>query len=134
MSFHLLTNPLEKILPSFIGQITGIFMCLILINIIKTKLLVIWLIQSQHIYYYTQNSVGVYVQLIKKNGLYLWFGMMYKHCSHLGFFPIKNNEEGKYIQNEIFNNIPHFIKKRLRVDCIQYGFVMYKNNVIVIKR
>ena len=45
----------------------------------------------------------------------------------------KNNEEAKYIHNEIFNNIPHFIKKRLHVDCLQDGFVMYKNKVILRK-
>ena len=37
--------------------------------------------------------------------------MMYQYYSRLGFFPIKHNEEGKYIHNEIFNNIPHFINK-----------------------
>ena len=49
--------------------------------------------------------------------------MMYKHYSFLGFYPIKHNEEGKYTHNEIFNNIPHFIKKRLHINCLQYGFV-----------
>ena len=60
--------------------------------------------------------------------------MMYKYYSHLGFFPIKHNEEGKDVHNEIFNNIPHFIKNRLHVDFLQYCFVMYKNKVIIRKR
>ena len=36
--------------------------------------------------------------------------MMYEYYSNIGFSPIKHNEEGEYIHNEIFNNIPHFIK------------------------
>ena len=58
---------------------------------------------------------------------------MYKYYSRFGFLPIKHNEKGKYIHNEIFNNIPHFIKNRLHVDCLQDGFVMYKNEVILRK-
>ena len=53
--------------------------------------------------------------------------MMNKYYSHLGFSPIKHNEEGKDIHNEIFNNIPHFIKNRMHVDFLQYRFVLYKN-------
>ena len=53
--------------------------------------------------------------------------MMNKYYSHLGFSPIKHNEEEKYIHNQIFNNIPHFIKNRMHVDFIQYRFVLYKN-------
>ena len=60
-------------------------------------------------------------------------GMMFKYYSRLGFLPIKRYEEGKYIHNEIFKNIPHFIKKRLHIDCIQDSFVMYKNKEIIRK-
>ena len=51
--------------------------------------------------------------------------MMYEYNYCLGFSPIKHNEEGKYIHNEIFNNIPHFIRNRQRVDFLQDGFVVY---------
>ena len=51
--------------------------------------------------------------------------MMYKYYYRLVFLPIKHNDEGKYIHNEIFNNIPHLIKTRQRVDFIQDGFVVY---------
>ena len=60
--------------------------------------------------------------------------MMYKYYSCIVFNPIKHNEEGKDIYNVIFNNIPHFIKTRLRVDFIQDGFVMYKDKVLIHKR
>ena len=56
-------------------------------------------------------------------------GMMYKYYYHLGFFTIKNDEEIKYIHNKIFNNIPHFIKNRLRVDFLQDGIAVYRNKV-----
>ena len=36
-------------------------------------------------------------------------GIMYKHYSYLGFPQIKHNSEGKYVHNEIFNNIPYLI-------------------------
>ena len=51
------------------------------------------------------------------------YGMMYKYYSCLWFFPIKHNEEGKYIHSEIFNSIIHFIKNRLHVYCIQDSFL-----------
>ena len=44
--------------------------------------------------------------------------MMHKYYSCIGFSAIKHNEDGKDIHNEIFNNIRHFIKNRLHVDCI----------------
>ena len=50
--------------------------------------------------------------------------MMYSYYYRILFTPIKLNEGVKYIHNEIFNNIPHFIKNHLHGDCIQYGFVM----------
>ena len=50
--------------------------------------------------------------------------MMYKYYSRCWFSPIKNNEEGKYGHNEMFNNIPHFIKNFLHVYFLQDGFVM----------
>ena len=59
--------------------------------------------------------------------------MMYKYYYHLECYPIKHNEEEKYIHNEVFNNIPHFIKKRLHVYYLQYGFVMDKNKVVLRK-
>ena len=55
-----------------------------------------------------------------------YLDMMYKHYSCLGFSPIKNKEEWKYIHNKIFNNIPHFIKNRFHIDCIQDGFICKK--------
>ena len=58
---------------------------------------------------------------------------MYKYYSHLGLFPIKRTEEGKDIHNKIFNNTPHLIKNRLPVDFLLYGFVIYKNKVIIRK-
>ena len=58
---------------------------------------------------------------------------MYKYYSRLWVFLIKSNNEGKYIHNKIFNNIPYFIKNRLHVDCLQDSFVMYNNKVITIK-
>ena len=60
--------------------------------------------------------------------------MMYKHYYHLGFYLIKHNEKGKDTHNEIFNNIPDFVKNGLPVDCLKNGFVMYKNKVILRKR
>ena len=59
--------------------------------------------------------------------------MMYKYYSFIGFSPIIHNGEEKTIQNELFNNIPHFIKNRLRVDCIQDGFVMYNYKLMLRK-
>ena len=61
-------------------------------------------------------------------------GMMYEYYSCLGFLPIKNNEKGKDIHNHIFNIIPNLIKTRLHVDCLQDGFVMDKNKVVIHKR
>ena len=58
---------------------------------------------------------------------------MYKYHSSLGFLPIKNNEEGKCIHNEIFKNIPHFIKNCLCVNFLQDGFGVYNDRVRIIK-
>ena len=58
---------------------------------------------------------------------------MYKYYYRIEFFPIKTNEEGKDIHDEIFNNIPHLIKTHMRVDCLQDGFVIYTNRVILSK-
>ena len=60
--------------------------------------------------------------------------MMYKYSSRLGFLPINKNEEGKNIHNEKINNITHFIKKRLHVNCIKDGFVMYNDKSLIFKR
>ena len=35
---------------------------------------------------------------------------------------------------EIFNNIPHFIKNCIHFGCLQYGFFVYNNKVILCKR
>ena len=59
--------------------------------------------------------------------------LMYKYYSHLGFSPIKHDWEGKDVHNEIFNNIPHFIKNRLRVYFIQDSFVLCNNKVILLQ-
>ena len=59
--------------------------------------------------------------------------LMYKYYYRLVFFPINHNEEGKKIHNEIFNNIPNFIKNCLNIDCLQGGFVMCNDKVIIFK-
>ena len=57
--------------------------------------------------------------------------MMYKYYSSLGFYPIKHNDEGKDIHNEMFNNIQHFIKNPLHVDCIQDDkVILHKRELI----
>ena len=56
---------------------------------------------------------------------------MYKYYSRLGLISIRKNEEGEDINNEIFNNIPHFIKNILHVNCLQNGFIMYNDKVII---
>ena len=61
-------------------------------------------------------------------------GMMYKYYSCVGFSYIKQNEEVNDIHNEIFNNIPHFIKICLHDDFIQDGLVMYRNKILILKR
>ena len=61
-------------------------------------------------------------------------GMIYKYYYRIGVSSIIINKEGEYIHNKIFNNIPHFTKERLRVGFLQYGFVMYKNKLIIHKR
>ena len=67
--------------------------------------------------------------------MFLYFSkMMYRYYSHLGFLPIKHNEEGKYINSKIFNNIPYFIKNLIRVNCLQDGFVMYNDKAIIWKQ
>ena len=48
--------------------------------------------------------------------------IIYKYCSCLECLPINHNEEEKYIHKEVFNNILHFIRNRLHINCIQYGF------------
>ena len=77
------------------------------------------------------------MQLIKINGLYLCLCTIQELCINIILvlnFSIKHNDKEKCIQNEIFNNIPHFIKKRLHVDCLRDRFVMYKDKVIISKR
>ena len=59
-------------------------------------------------------------------------GMMYKYYFRLRFIPIIHNKEGKYIHNKIFNNIPHFIKTRLCVNCLQDNFRMYNDKVFIL--
>ena len=60
-------------------------------------------------------------------------GMIYNYYSCLGFLPIKHNREGKYIHNEIFNNILHFIKNIVRVNFLEDGFFVYYYKVIICK-
>ena len=59
--------------------------------------------------------------------------MVYKYHSCFVFFSIKQNHEGKYIHNEIFNNIPYFDKTRLHVNCLKDGFFMYNDKVLTRK-
>ena len=47
---------------------------------------------------------------------------------------MKRNEEGKDINKEVLNNIEHLIKNSLHVIFIQYGFVMYNDNVTIMKQ
>ena len=49
-------------------------------------------------------------------------GIMDKCYSGLGFHPIKHNEKEKN-HNEIFNNVPHFIKNDLHVNFLQDSFL-----------
>ena len=58
---------------------------------------------------------------------------MYTYYYHIVFSSIKQNEEGKYIHNEIFKNIPHFIKNHIHVDFIQDGFVKYRDRLLIQK-
>ena len=48
--------------------------------------------------------------------------IIYKYYSRLGFIPIKHNEEGGNIHNEIFNILPHFIQNCPRVNFLHDGF------------
>ena len=57
--------------------------------------------------------------------------MIYKCYSRIGFTPIKHNKEKNH--NEIFNIIPQLTKNRLHVDCLQDGFFMYNNKLILSK-
>ena len=61
-------------------------------------------------------------------------GMIYQYYYRLGFFPIKHNEEGGNIHNEIFNDIPYSIKNRLHANCLQDGFVIYNGKLIFHER
>ena len=74
----------------------------------------------------------------EKSRFYLWFFIVHTICINIvlivDFYQSTHNEEVKYIHNEIFNNIPHFIKNRLCFDCLQVGFVVYKNKVVIFKR
>ena len=60
--------------------------------------------------------------------------MVYEYHSRLGFLSIKHDEEGKDIHNDIFNNIPYFIKNCLHFNCLQDRFVMYNDKVLRIKQ
>ena len=61
------------------------------------------------------------------------FIIVYTYYSHLEFPQFKTMRKGKNY-NEMFNNIPHFIKNHLHVDYLQDGFVMYKNEEILLKK
>ena len=60
-------------------------------------------------------------------------GMMYKYYYWLGFFKIKQSGERNYIHNEIFKYTPHFMKNCSPINCLQYGFVIYKDKVLIHK-
>ena len=60
--------------------------------------------------------------------------MVYNYYSFIGFLPIKHNEEGKDTHNGIFNNIPYFIKNWININCLQYGFVVYNDKVLICKQ
>ena len=50
-----------------------------------------------------------------------------------GFFLVNKQRERGEIHNKIFNNIQHFIKNRLNADNPQDGFVMYNDEVTLLK-
>ena len=58
---------------------------------------------------------------------------MYKYYPHLGGVLIKQNEEVKDMHNEIFNDIPNFIKNCLRVNFLHGVFVVYNDKVLIRK-
>ena len=58
----------------------------------------------------------------------------YKYYTFLGFIPIKNNEEGKNIHEEVFNNLIHVIKNCPHVNCFQDGLVVYSDKVLLCTR
>ena len=60
-------------------------------------------------------------------------GMIYKYYSLLGVFPIKHIEEGKDIHNEIFKNIPHFIKTVFTPIIFKMDFLYTRINYTFLK-
>ena len=58
---------------------------------------------------------------------------MYSYYSRLWILPIKN-EEINDTHKEVFNNIPHFIKYIIHVNCLHHGVVMYNDNVLIFKQ
>ena len=57
--------------------------------------------------------------------------MTYKYYSRILFIPIKHIKEGKY--KEVFNNLPHFIKNILHVNCLHNILLVYNDNVLIRK-
>ena len=58
---------------------------------------------------------------------------MYKYYSYLEFLPINTQRGRKKNRNEIFNNIPYFIKNPLHVDRLQDCFVIHNDKLILSK-
>ena len=60
--------------------------------------------------------------------------MMYKYYSFLVFILVKHNEKVKYILKEAFNNLQHFIKNIIHVNCIRIGFVRCNYTLLIRKQ
>ena len=77
-------------------------------NLGKTNLL-LHIVQCWHVFEVDKENWGLTIVLY-------CLGIIYKYYSRLGFIPTKQKQDGKQIHNEIFNNIPHFIKNSLHVN------------------
>ena len=81
-------------------------------------------------------SIGAHTQLIKRIRTYMWFFNVHPWCINIILilvFQIKHNQEVTYIHKEFLNNISHLIKNRFCVKCLHYGFLLYNDNVLILK-
>ena len=60
--------------------------------------------------------------------------MISKYYSRLTSPPNQTQRGRKGYPQWNVKNIPHLIKNNLHVNCLQYGFVMYNDEVIIFKR
>ena len=125
MLFCLLHFPLEKVLLLLIGYQKCSFMCPILSNHIKTQSLFIWKIQVHQICYYTWYSVGLNLQLMKKNGIYLWFCTVQEWCINIVLllgFSQSNTMKKEIIFTMKYSSIYHISLKTMCM-LIVFGMV-----------